>query len=654
MVRFRYSPSRDAKMLPRSFAVAVALSLSPFAAPLRAASDDPTVEQALRLSPVQKDVEFDKPARDAIEKCSIKSEKVDAAPAWVVYGPAGELMRRFVDTNSDGAVDQWCYFKDGLEVYRDIDSNFNRKADRYQWLHTAGTRLGVDTDEDRTIDSWQNISAEEVTQEVVAALRDGDARRFARLLISPQEVARLGLGTTKQKELAARLRAASDAIAKLRDGQSTLAADARWAHFGGSRPGLVPKGTDGSVKDVTVYENVVTTVEAGGKHEQVFVGTLIQIGSTWRTIDAPRILTPGETELAQSGFFFRAATPRPLETADPTPKVDESVRKILAELEKIDKDLAAADPKEQSPLHTRKAELLQQMAEEAKEPAERAQWLHQLADSASLAIQSGHFPEGLKLLEDLQAALARNPDDAELVSYFAYRRLTGEYGASLLSENADFPKIQKTWTEDLEKYLKDYPKSADAAEAMMQLAIALEFGGKDDEAKTWYAKIVDQFPTSTASKKAAGARLRLNSVGKKISLAGNGLDGRPVDLAGYAGRTVLIHYWATWCEPCKNDMKQIKELHAKYAPQGFAVIGVNFDNEPQTAAEFLREQPLGWAHLYERGGLESRLANELGILTLPTMILVDGQGKVINRNIHVSEIESALKAQIKTAAKPKR
>ena len=54
----------------------------------------------------------------------------------------GKILRKFVDTNGDNIVDQWGYFNDGVEVYRDIDSNFNGKADQYRWLNTAGTRWG--------------------------------------------------------------------------------------------------------------------------------------------------------------------------------------------------------------------------------------------------------------------------------------------------------------------------------------------------------------------------------------------------------------------------------------------------------------------------------------------------------------------------------
>ena len=76
--------------------------------------------------------------------------------------------------------------------------------------------------------------------------------------------------------------------------------------------------------------------------------------------------------------------------------------------------------------------------------------------------------------------------------------------------------------------------------------------------------IVKQFGSTELAKKAAGAKRRLDSVGRSISLRGRTLDGRSVDLAKYRGKVVLLHYWATWCEPCKADLKRIKALQAKF------------------------------------------------------------------------------------------
>ena len=135
-----------------------------------ASAATPTVEQALNLTPVQAGVDCDRPSPQDIPKCKITAKKINGQVGWIVEGPNGAILRKFVDTNGDNVVDQWSYYKDGVEVYRDIDSNFNGKADQHRWFNTAGTRWGLDPKEDGTIESWKTISAEEVTAEVVAAL----------------------------------------------------------------------------------------------------------------------------------------------------------------------------------------------------------------------------------------------------------------------------------------------------------------------------------------------------------------------------------------------------------------------------------------------------------------------------------------------------
>ncbi len=183
--------------------------------PQLAAAATPTVEQALKLSPIQKDVEYDSPAAADIPKCTIKAEKISNQTGWVVRSPNGQILREFVDTNGDNVVDRWSYYKDGVEVYRDIDENFNGKADQYRWLNTAGMRWGLDKDEDGKIDSWKVISPEEVSAEIVAALRDKDLARFNRVLLTPAEAKSLGLGTAKLKQLSDKIAGAPAAFSEL-------------------------------------------------------------------------------------------------------------------------------------------------------------------------------------------------------------------------------------------------------------------------------------------------------------------------------------------------------------------------------------------------------------------------------------------------------
>ncbi len=106
----------------------------------------PTVSQALKFTTVQDGVDYDRPAK--VAECTIKAEKQDGRTSWVVRNGSGQVLRRFSDTNSNSVVDQWSYFKNDLEVYRDVDANHNGKADQYRWFHTAGSRWGMDENED--------------------------------------------------------------------------------------------------------------------------------------------------------------------------------------------------------------------------------------------------------------------------------------------------------------------------------------------------------------------------------------------------------------------------------------------------------------------------------------------------------------------------
>ncbi len=616
----------------------------------RAWSADPTAEQALKLAPIQKNVDYDRPTAAEVAKCTIKAEKTGKTTGWAVFGPGGERLRRFLDSNGDGTVDRWCYYKNGIEVYRDIDGNFNRKADQFRWFSTAGSRWGLAPKEDGNITIWKVISAQEATQQVVAAIRGKDQTRFAALLLTAGELKSLGLGAKKRAAVAKKLSAAPAAFEKLAKSQKTVTKTTRWAHFGGTRPGVVPAGTDGSTRDLTVYENVVATVESQGRHAQVYVGTIIRVADRWRLIDVPLVLTGTTGELANTGFFFRAPLVRSSEQVGSSDGLDDKLRELLAQLEQLDTRLSkATSPDATGKIHSQRTRLLLKIAAGSKDAQARSQWIRQLADTASVAIQSGAYPDGLADLKALLSQLKKAKADTALVSYVVFRSLNAAYGLSLQNPDADYSNIQQQWIKTLKKYVADYPATSDTPEAMLQLAIAEEFAGDEKVANASYSAIVTRFPKSDAAKKAAGARRRLGSVGKTIKLHGTSTTGKKVALAAYRGRVVLVQYWATWCEPCKDDMKKIQKLVTKYGRRGFYAIGVNFDTSRSDVERYVANEKLSWLQIHEPGGLENRLANEMGILTLPTMILVGKDGKVLSRNIHISEIEAALKKQFSTA-----
>ncbi|MCH8830565.1 MAG: hypothetical protein IID45_13395 [Planctomycetes bacterium] len=142
------------------------------------AADTPSVKLALSFRPVQKGVVHENPKQADYRKCRVEVERKGKTSGWIVFGPGGQVLRRFVDTNADNVVDQWRYYHRGLEVYRDIDTDFNNKVDQCRWLNTGGTKWGIDRNEDGEIDEWKVISAAETSFEAIAAMSANDAKRL--------------------------------------------------------------------------------------------------------------------------------------------------------------------------------------------------------------------------------------------------------------------------------------------------------------------------------------------------------------------------------------------------------------------------------------------------------------------------------------------
>src|SRR5260221_4428377 len=120
----------DAMLFARRLLLLVVAVIGLTVLPLVALAAKPTPVEALKLVPVQKDVDYDVPEAKEIEKCTVDVETVGGITGWVVRTPGGQVLRRFLDTHGDNKVHQWCYFQDGIQVYRDIDGHFNNKADQ--------------------------------------------------------------------------------------------------------------------------------------------------------------------------------------------------------------------------------------------------------------------------------------------------------------------------------------------------------------------------------------------------------------------------------------------------------------------------------------------------------------------------------------------
>ena len=116
-------------------------------------------------------------------------------------------------------------------------------------------------------------------------------------------------------------------------------------------------------------------------------------------------------------------------------------------------------------------------------------------------------------------------------------------------------------------------------------------------------------------------------------------DGKPVRLADFNGRVVLVNFWATWCAPCIREMPSLDRLQAAMGGDGFTVFAVNEDrNGAEVAAPFLEK--LGVKNLGINLDNKMAFARSLGVRGLPASFLVDRNGRIVGALHGLAEWDS--------------
>ncbi|MCA9079181.1 MAG: redoxin domain-containing protein [Planctomycetaceae bacterium] len=596
----------------------------------------------LGIRPAQADVEIDTPTEAEVPQCKLDAEKTDDGSAWVLFSPQGQVLRKFLDTNADNKVDQFRYFQHGLEVYRDYDTNGDDKVDESRWMNTAGSRWGVDQNADGKIDAWKRISAEEASREAVKALVAGDAKILSAVLLNPQDAQQLGLTSATAQQLLERVSDPAQKLAAARSAGKFITPQTRWMRFDSSMlmPNLIPRESGKAKTDLVVYENVMAIVDTNGSNGFIQLGEMIQVGSNWKLTQIPQPMDGDRLEVADAGLLLQ-------QTADVagamTTGISPKIQELIEKLQKLDAgapNAAQATP-ELASYNAQRAAILGELAAASDAPDDRSMWLRQQIEWIATCTQMGTYVNGEKELARFESALKSSPADKDLLSFVVFQRMLSEYNRALQAADAtERQKIQEDWLKSLEGFAQQYPESSNAPDALLQLALTQEFNGNLAEAQKWYQTAATKHGNSQAGTRAKGALRRLSLKGQPLQLAGQQFGGQQqIDTRAYQGKVLAVIFWATWCKPCTEDLPQIQELHRVYQREGFEVLGVNLDAPGAPIQQYITQHKVAWPHIHEEGALESRPAVEFGIISLPTMFLIDRKGAVVSANSSVDELK---------------
>lgn len=141
---------------------------------------------------------------------------------------------------------------------------------------------------------------------------------------------------------------------------------------------------------------------------------------------------------------------------------------------------------------------------------------------------------------------------------------------------------------------------------------------------------------------------RLKVGAKPLPFSGTDTAGKPISLAAYKGKVVLVDFWATWCGPCVGEVPNVVRVYNKYKAKGFNVIGVSLDreNDKNRLLAFTKENAMPWPQIYDGKFWEAALAKAYGVQSIPFTLLIGRDGKIAAVGARGEELEPAVLAAL--------
>ncbi len=113
------------------------------------------------------------------------------------------------------------------------------------------------------------------------------------------------------------------------------------------------------------------------------------------------------------------------------------------------------------------------------------------------------------------------------------------------------------------------------------------------------------------------------------------LGGKPLTLSSYRGKVVLLDFWATWCDPCRDEIPRFIALQDKYRDRGLQIVGVSMDDTAEPVREFQERFRMNYPVV-----MGSARIGELygGILGLPVAFLIGPDGRICSKHFGETDI----------------
>ncbi len=243
---------------------------------------------------------------------------------------------------------------------------------------------------------------------------------------------------------------------------------------------------------------------------------------------------------------------------------------------------------------------------------------------------------------------------AECDAYLYIQKIRKVFLSKRVTEK-DFDRV----AEELKPLIRENPDSPYVAAAGLLLAVTSAYEGKnnlDGFADRFRNDFIKTFKDSGNEKLVEIAKqIDVDSrkevvVGKRLAIEGMTVDGKPFDVKLLRGNVVLIDFWATWCGPCRGEVPGMKEAYAKYHGRGFEIVGISIDKDVSALRAYIASEQIPWISVSDTltvsAGMPS-LADQYGVRGIPTMYLLDRQGRTLSTSARGENLKRLLEQEFR-------
>lgn len=190
---------------------------------------------------------------------------------------------------------------------------------------------------------------------------------------------------------------------------------------------------------------------------------------------------------------------------------------------------------------------------------------------------------------------------------------------------------------------------------LMKAALYLQIIQDMDRATALFEQLTKDFPGTRPAHEAAQMLVGMESQREQMKIQAalkigatfpdfdvKDLTGAPLSVALFKGKVVLIDFWATWCGPCITELPAVLAAYSRYKDKGFEIIGISLDRDEATLKRFITDRKMTWPQYFDGQEWQSPLAAKYGVNAIPATYLLDGEGRIVAKNLRGPALEQEL------------